>query len=155
MLFEYTTNDEGHYVCGTCGAVKVKQNTMHYHLQRHEDSPYPCTKDGCTKKFYQNYALTTHMRLQHSAKPLEPGIKCPWTDCAFSFYKKEQCRIHIARSHLKDYLAPLILKADNSNLHTCGTCKKEYKSYPAIMYHVMDHAKQTTDLALKAKLTCI
>ena len=156
MVFEYKTNENGHYVCGQCGAVKVKQNTMHYHLQRHEEvPPYPCTKQGCTRKFYQNYALSNHMRLEHSTKPVEPTIKCPWTDCTLGFHKKEQCRIHIARSHLKELLAPLILKKEGSKVHTCDKCKKEYNSYPAILYHVMDHAKQTTDLALKAKLAVV
>ena len=156
MVFEYKTNEQGHYVCGTCGAVKVKQNTMHYHLQRHEETPpYPCTKEGCTKKFYQNYALTNHVRLEHSTVPLQPAIKCPWPDCAKGFHKKEQCRVHIARAHLKSQLDPLILTKEGSSLHTCATCKKEYKSYPAILYHVMDHVKQTTDPVLKARLQII
>ena len=153
MVFEYTKNEQGHYVCGKCGATKEKQNTMHYHLQRHEGTmSYACSVVDCAKKFYQKYALDEHVKLHHS-KPVE-GITCPWTDCKNTFHKKEHCRVHIARNHLKDYLAPLIKKKDG-NVHTCTHCKKDYNSYPAILYHVMDHAKQTSDPILKAKLLVI
>ncbi len=156
MVFEYKKNEQGLYVCGTCGATKEKQNTMHYHLQKHEGTmKYACTHTGCTKKFYQKYALDDHVKLNHSTKPIEPSISCPWTDCKDKFHKKEHCRLHIARNHLKEYLAPLIIKKEDSKVHTCGSCKKDYNSYPAILYHIMDHAKETTDPILKAKLQII
>lgn len=154
MVFEYVKNEQGHYVCGTCGAIKEKQNTMHYHLQRHEGvMPYACSMKDCTKKFYQKYALDEHVKLHHSSKPVEPSIKCPWSECTNTFHKKEHCRVHIARNHLKEYLAPLIIKKKDSKVHTCTQCKKDYNSYPAILYHVMEHAKN--DLALKTKLQVI
>ena len=156
MVFEYKKNDQGLYVCDTCGATKEKQNTMHYHLQKHEGTmKYACTHSGCTKKFYQKYALDDHVKLSHSTKAVEPSIKCPWTECPEKFHKKEHCRVHIARNHLKEYLAPLIIKKDDSKIHSCGSCKKDYNSYPAILYHIMDHAKETTDPVLKAKLQII
>lgn len=156
MVFEYNKDEKGHYVCGVCGITKEKQNTMHYHLQRHEGAMnYACTHTGCTKKFYQKYALDDHMKISHSTNPVEPGIQCPWSDCTEKFHKKEHCRVHIARNHLKEYLAPLIQKKEDSKIHTCGSCKKDYNSYPAILYHIMDHAKETTDPVLKAKLQII
>ena len=156
MVYKYQKNEQGEYVCPHCEQTRKKQNTMHYHLQRHEGTmPYACSMKDCTKKFYQKYALDEHVKLHHSSKPVEASIKCPWSDCTNTFHKKEHCRVHIARNHLKDYLAPLIEKKKGSKIHTCTTCKKDYNSYPAILYHVMDHAKEATDLTLKAKLQVI
>ena len=154
MVFEYKKNEQGHYICGTCGATKEKQNTMHYHMQRHEGTmSYACSSKGCGKKFYQKYALDEHVKLHHSSKPVEPSIKCPWAECKHAFHKKEHCRVHIARNHLKEFLAPWIQKKEGSKVHTCGNCKKEYNSYPAILYHVMEHAKD--DITMKDKLASI
>ena len=30
----YIRNEQGHYVCPECDVVKVKQNTMHYHMTK-------------------------------------------------------------------------------------------------------------------------
>jgi hypothetical protein len=150
MVFEYKKNEQGHYVCGICNVVKEKQNTMHYHLQRHEGAAtYEC--DKCDKKFYQKYTLDTHMKLVHEKK--DPTIKCPFDSCTETFHKKEYCRVHIARNHLKKLLEPWIVKKDTT--YSCGSCNKECKSYPSILYHVMDHAKESTDTVLRAKLAII
>jgi KRAB domain-containing zinc finger protein len=154
MVFTYEKNADGHYVCGICKEVKEKQNTMHYHLQKHEGKmPHACSH--CEKRFYQKYALDDHIKLRHSTKPIEANIKCPFDTCTEKFHKKEHCRVHIARNHLREYLNPWIQKAKDSKIHTCGCCKNTYNSYPAILYHVMDHAKETSDPVLKAKLAII
>lgn len=152
MVFQYKKNDEGLYVCGICGITKAKQNTMHYHLQRHEGTlSYECT--SCDKKFFQKYALDNHVKLEHSKA--EPSIKCPFDNCKEAFHKKEYCRVHIARNHLKEMIDPWILKGDSSKEYTCNCCKKTFKSYPAILYHTMDHAKQSNDPLIRQKLTII
>lgn len=139
-----------------CGETREKQNTMHYHLQKHEGTgKYKCNVTGCDKTFYQKYALDDHCKLSHSIEPAEASIHCPFDTCQKKFHKKEHCRVHIARNHLKEYLAPWIVKSDTSTVHTCGNCKKECNSYSSILYHVMDHAKQTNDPILKAKLLII
>ena len=75
MVFEYKKNDDGHYVCGVCNVIKKNQNTMHYHLKRHEGTmSYEC--DKCDMKFYQKYTLDTHTKLVHEKK--EASIKCPF-----------------------------------------------------------------------------
>lgn len=154
MVFKYQKNDDGHYVCGICSEVKEKQNTMHYHLQKHEGKmPHACSH--CEKRFYQKYALDDHIKLRHSTKPVEANIKCPFDNCSEKFHKKEHARVHIARNHLRDYLNPWIQKKKDSKIHTCGNCNTDFNSYPAILYHVMDHAKATTDPILKAKLAII
>lgn len=154
MVFHYEKNENGHYVCPICKEVKEKQNTMHYHLQKHEGTmPHECSH--CQKRFYQKYALDDHIKLRHSKKPVEANIKCPFDNCANTFQKKEHCRVHIARNHIRAFLDPWIQKKKDSKIHTCGSCKKDFNSYPAILYHVMDHAKETTDPILKAKLLII
>ena len=141
-------------MCGICSEVKEKQNTMHYHLQKHEGKmPHACSH--CEKRFYQKYALDDHIKLRHSTKPVEANIKCPFDNCSEKFHKKEHARVHIARNHLRDYLNPWIQKKKDSKIHTCGNCNTDFNSYPAILYHVMDHAKATADPILKAKLAII
>jgi KRAB domain-containing zinc finger protein len=153
MVFQYQKNEDGHYVCTICSEVKEKQNTMHYHMKKHEGKlTYECK--SCDKKFYQKYALDDHTKLNHSTEPLLE-IKCPFDTCKQTFIKKEHCRIHIARNHVKKDLEPLIEKKKDSKIHTCVPCKKDFNSYPAILYHAMDHMKQTTDLVLKEKLKVI
>ena len=139
MVYEYKKNNDGHYVCTVCAEVKINQNTMHYHMKKHEGKQsYACK--SCDKKFYQKYALDDHVKLTHSKDPIVE-IKCPFTDCDLSFVKKEHCRIHIARNHLKKVLEPLIEKKKDSKVHCCVPCKKDFNSYPAILYHAMDHMK--------------
>jgi len=154
MVFTYQKNENGHYVCGICNEVKEKQNTMHYHLQKHEGKMANACPH-CDKRFYQKYALDDHVKLRHSVKIVEPGIQCPFSPCAEKFHKKEHCRVHIARNHLREFLNPWIEKKADSKTHTCGSCKHDYNSYPAILYHVMEHAKETADPILKAKLAII
>ena len=139
MPYDYKKNNDGHYVCTVCAEVKVNQNTMHYHMKKHEGKQsYACK--SCDKKFYQKYALDDHVKLNHSITPIVE-IKCPFTDCELSFIKKEHCRIHIARNHLKKSLDPLIEKKKDSKIHCCVPCKRDFNSYPAILYHAMDHMK--------------
>lgn len=115
--------------------------------------PHACSH--CEKRFYQKYALDDHIKLRHSTKPVEANIKCPFDNCSEKFHKKEHARVHIARNHLRDYLNPWIQKKKDSKIHTCGNCNTDFNSYPAILYHVMDHAKATTDPILKARLAII
>jgi len=152
MVFEYKKNDIGQYVCQICGIVKDKQNTMHYHLQRHEGTlSYEC-KD-CDQKFFQKYGLDNHIKLVHAKK--EPILKCTFPSCTETFHKKEYLRVHIARNHVSEIIKPWILKKDDSKVYTCGCCKKQCKSYPSILYHVMDHAKELNDVNMKQRLAVI
>ena len=125
-------------------------------MQKHDGTKkYTCTytNNGCTKKFYQKYALDEHVKMSHSSVAVEPTIKCSFPECTSAFHKKDAYRIHIARTHVKDRVKEWIVKKEDSKLYSCELCKAEYKSYPAVLYHVMDHAKQ--DLTLKAYLVGI
>ena len=120
-------------------------------MKKHEGKQsYACK--SCDKKFYQKYALDDHVKLSHSKDPIVE-IKCPFKDCDLSFVKKEHCRIHIARNHLKKALEPLIEKKKDSKVHCCVPCKKDFNSYPAILYHAMDHMKD--DILYKDQLKVI
>ena len=101
-------------------------------------------------KFYQKYALDDHTKLNHSKEPLIQ-IKCPFDNCEDTFIKKEHCRIHIARNHVKKEIEPLIEKK-SSKVHRCIPCNKEFNSYPAILYHAMDHIKIEETFKEKLKI---
>ena len=65
MRFVYFKIDNDDYICKECKFTTPNQNTMHYHLQRHEGTlSYECT--SCDKKFFQKYALDNHVKLEHS-----------------------------------------------------------------------------------------
>ena len=121
-------------------------------MQKHEGSrPHKCSH--CDMTFIQKYALDTHTKIQHSDKV--PEMKCPFENCDHTVHKKEYLRVHIARNHISETLKPWIVKSENAGSYSCDCCKKVCKSYPSILYHVMDHAKQTTDPILKARLAII
>ncbi len=150
MVFQYEKNNDGHYVCTICASVKKNQNTMHYHMKKHEGKmTYEC-KD-CDKKFYQKYALDDHIKMTHSTDKIIE-IKCPFDECNLTFVKKEHCRVHIARTHAKAHIEKIIEKKTDSNVHTCLTCTRDFNSYPAILYHVMDHIKDEPLLKEKLKV---
>ena len=35
MTIRYIKNDDGNFVCQHCGAIKTRQNSMHYHIKKH------------------------------------------------------------------------------------------------------------------------
>ena len=154
MTYQYQKNENGLYVCHICKETREKQNTMHYHLKKHEGTmPHACSY--CEKRFYQKYALEDHIKLRHVVKTADSGIKCPFDGCTHTFQKKGECRVHIARNHIKTMIDGWIHKPKDSAHYNCTVCKKECNSYTSILYHVMDHAKQTTDLVLQKKLEMI
>jgi DNA-directed RNA polymerase subunit RPC12/RpoP len=109
-------------------------------MKKHEGmQSYSCKE--CPKKFYQKYALDDHVKLHHSTEPVLE-ISCPFDGCELTFVKKEYCRIHIARNHLNKSLEPLIEKKKDSKIHKCIPCSRDFNSYPAILYHTMDHMKE-------------
>jgi hypothetical protein len=137
MTFEYNKNENGLYVCKVCGATKEKQNTMHYHMKRHEGiKSHQC--QHCTESFYQKIELTNHIKIIHNKE--EPSIQCPFT-CNYSFHTKAQCSIHIARTHLSQYSKTSMQHNTETKTYTCLLCNKIFKSHPSILYHMTFHAK--------------
>ena len=127
MVFEYTKNDQGHYVCGICNVVKEKQNTMHYHLKSHEEHlPYKC--NHCKMEFKAKYSLEVHVNTQHNRVNLH---RCPIQGCRFKGSPtKSNLLIHYVRMHCKEEV-----EAVRANL-SCKVCEKESNSLTAFHYHV-------------------
>jgi len=141
MVFEYKKNESGLYVCGICGETKEKQNTMHYHMKRHEGTKsHKC--EHCPESFYQKIELKNHVNIVH--KKQEPSIQCPFS-CKAAFHTKAQCSIHVARTHLQDYTKKSMqANNDTEKTYTCLVCNKICNSHPSILYHMILHAKTDT-----------
>ena len=150
MVFQYTKNDAGLYVCGICSETREKQNTMHYHLKKHEGvMPHACSQ--CDKAFVQKQGLDDHVRIHHSGA--EPPLTCPFNDCAKKFQAKGQLRVHIARNHIRTMVDKWISKVEATGNFHCSHCNEDKKSESAILYHVIDHAK--ADLTMREKLMLV
>ena len=139
MVFEYKKNENNKYVCSVCGAIKDKQNTMHYHMKRHEGTKaHECNQ--CDQSFYQKIELDNHVKIIHEKE--EASIQCPF-NCKCAFHTKAQCRIHLARTHLQEYTKKSceLHTSTSKNIYTCLICNKECNSHPSILYHIIGHAK--------------
>jgi DNA-directed RNA polymerase subunit RPC12/RpoP len=126
MVYKYTKNSAGEFVCTLCGETREKQNTMHYHFKTHETSlPYKC--NHCKMEFKAKYSLDVHINTQHSRVTL---YRCPQT-CRFKGSPtKSNLLIHYVRMHCKDEV-----EAVRDNLR-CKVCEKELNSLTAFHYHV-------------------
>ena len=134
MSSKYIRNSEGLFVCPTCNEVKAKQNTMYYHMKKHEEKlPYEC--NICKKEFIQKDSLELHMLARHKDKNTKNVnmFKCPFKGCEFEALTKGNCRIHCLRKHFKDEINTII---DENN--SCTNCKKSFPSNTAFYYHALD-----------------
>ena len=64
MLFTYTKNEHGQFICPDCGAIKNRQNSMHYHMKKHQEELNHICK-CCKKGFLQKQTLDLHIRSKH------------------------------------------------------------------------------------------
>lgn len=134
MPYVYQKNAAGDYVCPHCGVTKERQNTMHYHLKRHEDHlPFQC--GVCKKEFLHASVLALHKAARHppteredrASNPSSAGPKtyaCP--SCKFHTLTRANCIIHYVRRHCN-------VLALGTN---CPTCQKAYNSRTALIYHL-------------------
>jgi KRAB domain-containing zinc finger protein len=130
MTYTYQKNDEGHFVCTICKAVKKNKNTMHYHMKNHEGHlPFECTI--CKKEFLQSQTLAVHMAAKHS-KEEAASLKCPC--CPYKTLTKANRVIHFMRKHCAEDIAEAA-KGAGAAL-TCATCKKVSNSNTAFLYHM-------------------
>ena len=131
MCSKYIKNDNGDFVCPSCDVVKKNQNTMYYHMKKHEGKlQYEC--DICKKDFVQRSSLELHKISKHKNLPKEHMFACPFDDCTFESITKANRRIHCLRKHFKDEVE-LILE----NNH-CKTCDVQFQSPTAFYYHAAD-----------------
>ena len=149
MTMEYVKNNNGEFVCQEkgCGKCFARQNTMYYHMKRHQkDFTYSC--EHCKKGFVQKSAFLHHMAAIHpetnevqvvsndkmiDEKVVNPyagvSFKCPVDGCAFDTRTKANALVHYARLHAKDWI-PAFDKEKG-----CSHCKKNFSSAAAYLYH--------------------
>jgi uncharacterized Zn-finger protein len=134
MTFDYIRNEQGLFVCPHCKVTKTRQNTMHYHLKKHEGKlPFQCNL--CKKEFQFQQTLDLHRLAKHSNETKEKvhKHKCPFTNCPFQSLTEGNLRIHFLRKHCSDAIQN-ILQVSNDKFQ-CTACKKSFQSSTAFHYH--------------------
>ena len=140
MSSKYIKNEQGWFVCPSCNVVKQNQNTMYYHMKKHEGKlPYEC--NICNKDFIQKTSLELHMISKHKDKNEKKvdTFKCPVEGCDFEALTKANRRIHCLRKHFKNEISNIL---DENN--TCNTCKGCFLSNTAFYYHALDCIRTNT-----------
>jgi hypothetical protein len=129
MVYTYTKNAAGEFVCHICGDTKKNQNTMHYHLKKHEGKlPFECTV--CHKEFLHSSVLALHVAARHSKDPAGT-LTCPL--CPFKTLTKANRILHFIRHHCTEEINKFTSACTNPN--TCPGCSKECNSSTAFLYH--------------------
>lgn len=143
MPLKYIRNENGHFVCPTCGITKENQNTMHYHMKKHENSlPFSCK--FCKKGFLQKQTLELHIRSKHAdessahSTDSETTYSCPFTDCEFCAKTRGNLRTHCIRTHFQEDADKLMLVDETNNEICCVQCENSFKSKTAFYYHCLD-----------------
>ena len=136
-MIKYYKNEDGHFVCPDCGAVKEKQNSMHYHMKKHmEELNHVCKV--CKKAFLQKQTLDQHVRARHPSTKEEKKFTCPFDDCTFAAYAKGNCVIHMIRVHFQDEVKDIMTADEDNKMITCKVCDKEFNSSCSFYYHCKD-----------------
>lgn len=136
MTFKYQKNDNGDFVCPDCGVIKRRQNSMHYHMKKHqEERNHVCTV--CQKGFLQKQTLDLHIRSKHP-ELLEKETKkfqCPFENCTFSAMAKGNCIIHCYRVHFLEDMKLLMKPHADTKEITCTACDIKFQSSCSFYYH--------------------
>ena len=131
MGFTYTKNAAGEFVCPHCGVTKKNQNTMHYHLKKHDNNlPHEC--NYCHKKFLQAQTLANHIAARHETEE-RAALSCPC--CDFKTQTRANRIIHFVRKHCQEELVNAYTVSE-AGQYTCKACNKVSNSSTAFHYHV-------------------
>jgi hypothetical protein len=144
----YIRTEQGTFICPTCGVVKQRQNSMHYHMKKHQqDLNHTCTY--CNKTFLQKQTLELHLRTKHTDRLVagaacaaeeagagKPAYTCPISGCDYQSHTKGNCVIHCLRVHFQEEITPHLRMAENRRVYLCGHCKGEFQSTTAFYYHI-------------------
>ena len=149
MSSKYTKNDEGMFVCPNCDAVKKNQNTMYYHMKKHEGKlPFEC--DICKKDFVQKSSLELHKLSKHkNLKEEVHDYECVFDNCKFTSLTKANRRIHCLRKHFQTEVDSIL----GDNL-CCTNCTVSFQSSTAFIYHALSCIR-TEDVSKQNKLNAI
>ena len=139
--FTYIRTEQGTFICPTCGIIKQRQNSMHYHMKKHQqDTNYTCTY--CNKTFLQKQTLELHLRTKHvdrleeDATAAKPAFSCPISGCDFQSHTKGNCVIHCLRVHFQEEITPHLHLVQDRRVYSCGHCRNEFQSTTAFYYHI-------------------
>jgi len=141
MLFTYFKNDAGQFVCPDCGAIKNRQNSMHYHMKKHQEELNHICK-CCKKGFLQKQTLDLHIRSKHPEMlQVEQQIKkfkCPMENCNFTALTKGNCVIHCLRIHFQEEMKEVMNVHNDTKTITCNECATEFNNSCGFYYHCKD-----------------
>ena len=143
----YIRNEQGHYVCPDCGVTQVKQNTMHYHMNKGRQKSKPVEErqthlcEHCVESppFLTPDALTMHLarmagRSGHPEMDNVKEVECPFDGCDFHDVNKGNVRMHCMRKHLAKEVKAL-LERNGDNQPVCTNCQTTFKSLGSFYYH--------------------
>lgn len=139
MPLIYHRNEAGQFICPTCGVTKERQNSMHYHMKKHQDAnTHNCTY--CHKTFLQKQTLELHLRNKHADQLAEdtapPAFSCPFQACDFRSHTKGNCVIHCLRVHFQEEITPHLQQVQERRVYSCLHCQNEFQSTTAFYYHI-------------------
>jgi uncharacterized Zn ribbon protein len=141
MPFKYIKDDEGNFVCPhpECGITKKNQNTMHYHMKKHEEQLTHVCK-LCKKQFLQKQTLDLHVRSKHPEYSSEKDenknkFSCTFKDCNFTSLTKGNCLIHCLRKHFQNEIKDIMFTDEDTKIIYCNKCTNEFNSSSAFYYH--------------------
>jgi len=136
MSMNYIRTPEGHFLCPEpgCGAIKKRQNTMHYHMKKHAGAmTHACEVAGCGAAFIQKSGLDQHRAQKHNDSV---AWNCPCCDHASKM--KANLIIHIGRKHGSGWIPPLDKSGACSGCSdSTSGCSKTFESATAYYYHAV------------------
>jgi hypothetical protein len=148
MSSKYIKNDNGEFVCPSCDIIKKNQNTMYYHMKKHEGKlQFEC--DICKKDFVQRSSLELHKISKHKNQPKEDMYPCVFDDCDSESLTKANRRIHCLRKHFKEEVGAIL---DTTSATSCTNCKESFQSLTAFYYHAADCIRVDAPKELLLKL---
>jgi hypothetical protein len=146
MGIEYVKNDSDEFVCQHkgCHFTTKQQNTMCYHMKRHNgDYKFTCKEAGCNNMgFIQKSAYLHHMAAKHPllkeiSLNADEKIKNPYTDkvytcavCNHTCRTKANILVHYGRLHSEGWIPSY-----NKDSPDCPSCKKSFNSIASYLYH--------------------
>lgn len=155
----YIRTEQGTFICPTCGVVKQRQNSMHYHMKTHQEETHH-TCPYCAKTFLQKQTLDLHLQTKHggsvattspvgatgspvgadglvnAVNAVKHSYACPISGCDYQSHTKGNCVIHCLRVHFQEEITPHLRMAENRRVYSCGHCQNEFQSTTAFYYHI-------------------